>query len=248
MDLTALEVQLDYRFEHPALLRQALTHPSVAHEQGALQPHNQRLEFLGDAVLQLVLTEELYRSFPTNGEGPLTKARAQMVNRRSLADVARRLELGRFLTLGRGEELHGGRQRSSSLADALEALIGAVYLDGGLAPAQRLVLRLLRPALGQFDRLPDQDNPKGELQEWLQSASADPPHYQLTAVSGPDHDRMFECAVFHGGQELGRGRGKSKKEAESRAAIAALRLQEVSPRGPASTPEDSADPGLDTSG
>jgi ribonuclease-3 len=213
---------LGYRFRDPKLLRLALTHPSVAHEAPGSVPHNQRLEFLGDAVLSLVLTRELYEKFPALGEGPLTKARAQMVNRRALAAQARELGLGRHLIVSRGEETSGGRERPSALADAFEALLGAIQIDGGHEAAREFVLRCFGGALGELTAAPNLENPKGELQEILQARSPNAPRYEVTASSGPDHDRMFECAVFHDGVELGRGTGKSKKEAESHAALAAL--------------------------
>jgi ribonuclease-3 len=184
--------------------------------------HNQRLEFLGDAVLQLVLTSELYEKFPGIGEGPLTKARAQMVNRRTLANRGRRLGLGEHLILSRGEDSSGGRERPSALADTFEALLGAIFLDGGFDAARDFILRQFREEFGELDVIPNLENPKGELQEMLQSNSAEAPQYQLESVSGPDHDRLFESAVYHRGVELGRGKGKSKKDSESRAALAAL--------------------------
>jgi len=222
-DLDTLQTRVGYAFRDGGLLRQALTHPSVAHEQGAGVPHNQRLEFLGDAVLQLILTRELYTRFPDSSEGPLTKARAQMVNQRSLAEQGRRLELGAHLILGRGEETTGGRERQSTLADAYEALLGAIFLDGGFMVAQEVILRQFRDSFGELEDLPALDNPKGELQELLQSQSPDSATYNLESVSGPDHDRVFECSVQYRGEELGRGKGKTKKAAESEAAIAALK-------------------------
>jgi ribonuclease III len=221
--LDDLQRRLGYRFSKPELLKLALTHPSVAHETTAQIPHNQRLEFLGDAVLGLVLTQELYQRFDTVSEGPLTKARAQMVNRRSLAEQARRFELGEFLILSRGEESSGGREKQSALADAFEAVLGAMFLDGGFEAARDFILKCFGDAFGHLTRIPNIDNPKGELQEMLQARSIDAPQYQTTSVTGPDHDRLFECAVFHEGRELGRGKGKSKKSAESEAALAALR-------------------------
>lgn len=217
-----LEKRLGIAFGDCSLLRLALTHPSVAHEQGVPAQTNQRLEFLGDAVLQLVLTEELYRKYPNFGEGPLTKARARLVNRRSLADHARALQLGEFLIVSRGEEMHGGRDRPSALADTFEAVLGAIFLDGGFHIAREFVLRQFEHALGGISVLPVMDNPKGELQEFLQAVSPEAPSYHVVSSSGPDHDRIFECRVEHEGMELARGRGKSKKEAESEAAIAAL--------------------------
>lgn len=228
-DLAELQAKLGYRFQHSELLALALTHPSVAHDAAGSAQHNQRLEFLGDAVLGLVVTKELFSKFPTFGEGPLTKARAQLVNRRTLAGQARRLDLGKDLILSRGEELSGGRTRQSALADCFEAVVGAIFLDGGFAAAEEFVLRCFRDGFGELNEIPNLDNPKGELQEILQTHSNQPPEYELTSVSGPDHDRLFECRVKHGGIELGRGLGKSKKEAESMAAVTALKTLESQP-------------------
>ncbi len=228
--LADLQERLGYRFRDVSLLRLALTHPSVVHEAPGVTPHNQRLEFLGDAVLGLVLTRELYEKFPGFGEGPLTKARAQLVNRHTLAAEARRLGLGEYLIVSRGEETSGGRERPGALADACEALLGAVFMDGGYEVAREFILRSFSGGLGALTELPNFENPKGELQELLQAGSPEAPRYDLTALSGPDHNRQFECAVLHGTTELGRGRGKSKKEAESQAALAALKkLRTVKP-------------------
>ena len=218
-----LQNKLGYAFRDPTLLELALTHPSVAHEQGTSMQTNQRLEFLGDAVLQLVLTRELYDKFPGFDEGPLTKARAKLVNRRTLAEHARELGLGQHLVVSRGEELHGGRERLSALADAYEALLGAVFLDGGFDVSREVILRRFNKAFGALSVIPILENPKGELQELLQAASAEPPQYHVVSASGPDHDRVFECTVHHAGIELARGHGKSKKAAESEAALAALK-------------------------
>lgn len=234
--LDPFQKRLGYKFKQPDLLKLALTHPSVAHENASARPnsalpHNQRLEFLGDSVLGLVLTTELYHRFPNVSEGPLTKARAQMVNRRALAAQAKRIALGEHLILSRGEETTGGRDRQSNLADAYEALLGAIFLDGGYHHARKFILHAFAQAFpdmqGPASRVPEIDNPKGELQELLQAQrgrapAPDPPRYQTTSTTGPDHDRTFECAVYHDGTELGRGQGKSKKAAESQAALAAL--------------------------
>ena len=220
--LEALQARLGYSFRDENGLRLALTHPSVAHEQGMAVQHNQRLEFLGDSVLQLVLTSELYEKFPALGEGPLTKARAQMVNRRTLANRGNSLGLGEHLILSRGEDSSGGRERPSALADTFEALLGAIFLDGGFDAARDFILRQFREEFGELEVIPNLENPKGELQEILQSNSTEAPQYQLESVSGPDHDRLFESAVYHRGVELGRGNGKSKKDSESQAALAAL--------------------------
>lgn len=221
-DLDTLQARLGYSFQDMGLLRLALTHPSVAHEQGTVVQHNQRLEFLGDAVLQLILTRVLYERFPGVSEGPLTKARAQLVNRRALAEQGLRLGLGEHLVLSRGEELNRGRERPSTLADTFEALVGAIFLDQGFEHAESFILSQFRDVFGELAEIPNLDNPKGELQEMLQANSPESPRYQLVGVTGPDHDRVFECAVFYRGQEYGRGSGKSKKEAESGAACNAM--------------------------
>jgi ribonuclease-3 len=217
-----LQTKLGYTFRDLELLKLALTHPSVAHEQGTPMQTNQRLEFLGDAVLQLVLTRELYEKFPAFDEGPLTKARAKLVNRRTLAEHGRVLNLGAHLTVSRGEETHGGRERPSALADAYEALVGAVFLDAGFEISREFILREFSGDLGGITVIPMMENPKGELQEMLQAISAEAPQYSVVSATGPDHDRMFECTVQHAGVVLARGRGKSKKSAESEAALAAL--------------------------
>ena len=222
MALAELQNRLGYSFREEQLLRLALTHPSVAHEANTPTQHNQRLEFLGDAVLQLVLTRELYMKFPAFGEGPLTKARAKLVNRRSLAERARQLGLGRHLIVSRGEEISGGRDRASALADTFEALLGAIFLDGDFTAARKFILDQFLSAFGELSVIPILENPKGELQEMVQAFSSEAPRYHVVAATGPDHDRVFECTVHHAGLELARGRGKSKKAAESEAALAAL--------------------------
>lgn len=222
--LDALQARLGHPFREPALLLLALTHPSIAHEAGTDQEHNQRLEYLGDAVLQLALTRELYDRYPQHDEGPLTKIRAQLVNQVSLAEQGRLLGLGEHLILSRGEQLNGGRERPSIIADAYEAILGALFLDGGYEAARAFVLRSFQAALGDIESATARDNPKGALQEIMQAISSEAPQYQLLAVTGPDHDRSYECAVLHRGEEVGRGVGKSKKTAESQAAAAALEL------------------------
>ena len=222
-ELAELQARLAYTFRDAKLLRLALTHPSVAHEIGEPTEHNQRLEFLGDAVLQLVLTHELYEKFPGFDEGPLTKGRAKLVNRRTLADHARALGLGTHLILSRGEETSGGRERASTLADAFEALLGAIFLDGGFEVAREFIAHEFGAAFSRLNVPPTIENPKGELQELLQARSPEAPEYHVVSMTGPDHDRMFECVVQHSGAELARGSGKSKKAAESAAALAALK-------------------------
>lgn len=223
-ELPELEQLVGHSFRSRDLLELALTHPSITHDLGSGTPHNQRLEFLGDAVLQLVLTSELYEKFPDFGEGPLTQARAEMVNRRTLASQSRALEVGTFLRMSRSEESTGGRERASALADAFEAIIGAIFLDQGLEAARGFVLRRFHGAFGELEALPSLHNPKGELQELLQAESTEAPSYHILAISGPDHDRVFECSVNYRGETLGNGTGKTKKAAESEAARVALLL------------------------
>ena len=218
----ALFVRLGVSIKDRLLYRLALTHPSVAGLGGDPTQNNQRLEFLGDAVLQLVLTTELYARFGSHPEGQLTKFRASLVNRRILGEIGRRLGLGPCMALSRGEDLTGGRDRCSTLADAFEAVIGAVYLDAGYEAAREMILRLFAAELDRVEETARPENPKGELQELIQAKSPLGPEYRVEDVSGPDHDRVFICAVYHSGRLLARGGGKSKKEAESAAAANAL--------------------------
>ena len=195
----------------------------MTHEAGPSIETNQRLEFLGDSVLGLIITTELYEKFPQFSEGPLTKARAQLVNRRTLAQQARRsISLDQYLILSRGEKSNVGRGRSSALADAFEAVIGAIFLDGGLRSGARICCAKFPHGFGELTVIPNLENPKGELQELLQANSPVAPEYEIIGVNGPEHDRDFECVVRHEGIDLARGIGKSKKLAESDAARAAL--------------------------
>jgi len=228
-DFAELQSRLGYLFRDESFLRLALTHPSIAHEANAATAHNQRLEFLGDSVLGLVLTRALFETFPAADEGALTKSRAKLVNAGSLAAHGRSLGLGAHLILSRGEENTGGRERASALADAYEALLGAVFLDGGFEVARDFVLREFAADFSALAESADIENPKGELQELLQSRSTHAPEYEFLSASGPDHDRMFACAVRHDGTELARGTGKSKKAAESAAAVAALEKLRAEP-------------------
>jgi ribonuclease-3 len=218
----ALELRLDYRFRDPALLEQALTHPSVGHEKQRYHIDNQRLEFLGDAVLQLVITEYLYASFPKEQEGPLTKLRARLVSRDALRAHAVALDLGRYLIMGRGEEASGGRTRASSLADAFEAVVGAIYLDSDFATTREFVLREMQPALAGVLEAPVDVNPKGQLQEILQAIASRGPSYELISAIGPEHAKTFVVEARWEGETLGRGIGQSKQAAEIAAALDAL--------------------------
>jgi ribonuclease III len=222
-DFTELQKRLGHQFRDEKFLRLALTHPSIAHEANAPTQHNQRLEFLGDSVLGLVLSREFYEKFPDADEGALTKSRAKLVNAVSLAAHGKSLDLGAHLILSRGEENTGGRERASALADAFEALLGAIFLDAGFDIAREFILREFAAEISELTLPSGIENPKGELQELLQSKSPNAPQYQLISAAGPDHDPNFICAVLHDGVELARGSGKSKRAAESEAAVAALK-------------------------
>jgi ribonuclease III len=224
-DVTPLEERIDYKFRNSLLLAEALTHPSVGHEAQRYHFDYQRLEFLGDAVLQLVITEYLFRNFRLEAEGQLTKLRSRLVSREALKMHAVTLDLGRYILMGRGEEASGGRERTSTLADAFEALIGALYLDGGLEVAKKFILTQTRVDLDALAEKPVDINPKGDLQELLQSISPHSPIYELVAQSGPEHEKMFISQVVWEGIVLGQGNGRSKKQAETVAALEALQLK-----------------------
>jgi ribonuclease III len=203
----------------PELLERALTHRSYAYENGGL-PTNERLEFLGDAVLGLIVTDTLFRKYPDLPEGQLAKLRAAVVQMRALADVARSLRLGSYVRLGRGEEGTGGRDKSSILADTLEALIGAVYFECGLTAANRLVHRLFDPVIDRSAGLGAGLDWKTSLQELTASGFLGVPEYHVEE-SGPDHQKFFRASVRVAGRTYGSGSGRSKKEAEQQAAEAA---------------------------
>jgi ribonuclease III len=217
-----LEDRIGYKFRNPLLLTEALTHPSLRHETHRDHFDNQRLEFLGDAVLQLVITEHLFGHFETEPEGKLTKLRSRLVSREALTVHAATIELGSYLMMGRGEEASGGRQRHSTLADAFEALVGAIYLDSDLATVRRFILEQAATDLAQLVEEPVDINPKGQLQELLQSISPRSPAYELLSQTGPEHAKTFVVRAMWEGLELGQGTGKSKKQAETAAAIQAM--------------------------
>lgn len=227
MNLQELQSRIQYTFRDPALIEEALTHSSVVHESGGESKRdNQRLEFLGDAVLQVILTDWLYRLFPAGDEGVLTRMRSHLANRHTLYRLAHHMELGEFLILGKGEEASGGRKRQSNLSNAYEALLGAIYLDGGLDAASAYVHAQFDVEVKNLQVRPQRENPKGMLQERLQAKSPKGPTYRIHSEEGPDHAKRFESVVEFEGQELGRGVGASKKEAEMRAAEAALKKLE----------------------
>ena len=213
-----LEERLQIHLDH-ALLERALTHRSFAYENGGL-PTNERLEFLGDAVLGLVVTDSLYRAHPELPEGQLAKLRSAVVNARALADVGRDLELGSHIRLGRGEETTGGRDKSSILADTVEAVIGAVYIGSGLAAADALIHRVFDPLIAAAAELGAGLDWKTSLQELTANSGLGVPDY-LIADHGPDHEKTFTAVVRVAGLDRGSGSGRSKKEAEQQAAAAA---------------------------
>ena len=213
MNMHNLMKAIGYQFKDQELLRRALTHPSMGAED------NQRLEFLGDAVLQYLMSDILYATHPRDREGQLTHLRALLVCEAALSQVARSLHVGEALRMDKGEELTGGRDKPSVLCDAMEAILAAVYLDGGLEAARGIVLRCW-PKPEEVNR-PMQDS-KGALQEHLQKDGGDAPTYAIVSQDGPPHDRTFEAAVSRYGVELARGMGKTKKQAEQAAALAAL--------------------------
>ena len=218
-----LEQRLGHVFAAPERLAAALTHRSYSAEAGRPdEAENQRLEFLGDAVLGAVAAEWLLGHCPGWPEGPLTKVRSRLTNAAALARVARRLELGGFLRLGKGEELSGGRERSAVLADALEALLGALWLDGGVAAVLPVFEKWFAEELTAAVAAGADDNPKGDLQEWMQREWKASPRYELVTEQGPAHARHFKVEVFHGQERLGAGEGASKRAAEMNSARHAL--------------------------
>lgn len=222
-DLVEFQKIIGVEFRNPALLEQALVHSSYINENpGTAAGNNETLEFLGDAVLGFYVAEKLYRDYPDADEGEMTRRRAALVSRETLARVAKGLRLGDFLYLGKGEESSGGREKRPNLAGALEAVIAAVYLDRGGRVARSFTLRILAKELkriGQQEKVIDY---KSQLQELVQSRHQTTPGYRLVSARGPDHARTFTVEVMLKGKVLGRGTGKSKKEAETRAARYAL--------------------------
>ncbi|MEC7373808.1 MAG: ribonuclease III [Actinomycetota bacterium] len=216
---TTLEERLGYHFVEPGLLVHALTHRSWCAEHPG-DESNERLEFLGDAVLGVVVTDHLFSAFPDLPEGQLAKARAAVVSSTTLAEVGRELGVGLDLRLGKGEDASGGREKPSILADAVEAVLGAMYLDGGVEPVRRLVLEQLSERIDQAAERPGDKDYKTRLQEVAAHDGFTPPVYALTE-SGPDHHKRFHATVAVGGERLGAGTGTSKKEAEQKAARAA---------------------------
>ena len=219
--MKTLETKLGYQFQNPKLLDHALTHSSYANEHhlGSISS-NERLEFLGDSVLGMIVADHLYRTFPDLPEGELTRIRANLVCEGSLVLVAKEWDLGRYLKLGKGENACGGRSRPSILADAVEAVLAAVFLDGGLEHDRDIIQRFLLDRMEQVNRASRDHKPY--LQELVQRKSGQVLSYELIGESGPDHNKTFQMQVLLNGQPIGQGTGHSKKEAEQAAANAAI--------------------------
>lgn len=220
-----LEAVLGHRFERAECLEQALTHRS--HRQSVASVDNERLEFLGDRVLGLVVSEHLFQSFPDWDAGQLSKGLARLVSASSIHAAAKRLNLGGHLRLGPGEEKTGGREKKRLLADAYEAIVGAIYRDAGLPAAAAFLRRtLIDPALERDSQGLERSDYKSTLQEWLQQRALGTAEYRVHRESGPDHQKVFEVEVWHGGRKLSSSEGFSKKEAEQSAARQAMEVLE----------------------
>jgi len=218
--LAKLEIKTGHTFKDPELLRVALTHSSFAHERKINTcKDNERIEFLGDAVLELVSSRFLYENHPDTKEGSLTRQRAALVCEPSLAYCAREIGLGESIMLGHGEELTGGRDRDSVLSDAFEAVIGAIYLDGGIEPAEKFINKTVLHDIEQRELFIDS---KTKLQELVQGKNSGSIVYEVVREEGPQHDKVFESAVYIDGKEIARGVGKNKKAAEQNAAFSAV--------------------------
>lgn len=227
-DLRILEQKIRIKFKNHLLLETAFVHTSYLNEH-KLDPRsdNERLEFLGDAVLELVTTEYLYAAFPDTGEGQLTSFRSALVKGKHLAEVARGLDLGKYLLLSRGEEKSGGREKNYILANTLEALIGAIYLDRGFSTSHKFISRFILTNLGDILKKGLHVDAKSHLQEFSQEKFGVTPVYQVLSESGPDHNKLFEVGVLLGERLVGKGTGSSKQKAEEQAAIAALKELKV---------------------
>ncbi|NIQ96651.1 MAG: ribonuclease III [Desulfuromonadales bacterium] len=221
-----LQRRIGYDFADPAILTQALTHKSFSNESAVETPHNERLEFLGDAVLDLIVSQDLFARYPQLPEGELTRIRAEAVSEKSLAVLARDLGLGPALRLGRGESISGGADKDSLLADALEAVLGAVFCDSGYDRARQVVEALFRGTLDQAVRGEAGNDFKTRLQELFQARYGHPPEYVLSRIEGPDHRRIYTVDVVLDGRTIGSGQAGTKKGAEQEAAGQALRRQD----------------------
>ena len=222
--MTDLQNKIGYQFKNPALLNEALTHSSYANEHKSQHiKYNERLEFLGDSVLSIVVSDYIYKNCPELPEGELTKLRASLVCEKSLYEFAKKIDLGKYLILSKGERNNGGADRPSILSDAFEALIAAIYIDGGIAPASKHILNFVIPAIKNSKKKKINDY-KTTLQEIIQKNPGEKLEYVLVRESGPDHNKHFFVEVHLNSNVIGKGGGKSKKEAEQQAAREALEL------------------------
>ena len=222
--MTDLQNKIGYQFKNPALLNEALTHSSYANEHKSQHiKYNERLEFLGDSVLSIVVSDYIYKNCPELPEGELTKLRASLVCEKSLYEFAKKIDLGKYLILSKGERNNGGAERPSILSDAFEALIAAIYIDGGIAPASKHILNFVIPAIKNSKKKKINDY-KTTLQEIIQKNPGEKLEYVLVRESGPDHNKHFVVEVHLNSNVIGKGGGRSKKEAEQQAAREALEL------------------------
>jgi len=227
-NLSLLQTALGLKFKDPSLLQQALVHRSYLNEAHLPAPEsNERLEFLGDAVLGLIVSHKLYSDFPDLSEGELTQLRSSLIRWETLAQIAERLSLGDYLLLGRGEKLTGGQERPSNLASAFEAIVGAALVDSGLAKTRAFVLRSLKPELARLTAGKVALDSKSRLQQLVQTRWQTTPSYRTVAAEGPDHAKVFTVEAMVGDRALGLGQGRSKKEAETKAAQEALEAIEA---------------------
>jgi len=233
--LNQLEEHIGYTFTDISLLERSLTHPSYYHNNPSSEAvsHNQRLEFLGDAILGLIIAEHLFDELPEQREGNLTRFRSVLVKGNQLSELAAEIHLGAYLRLGEAEVINGGRQRPSILEDAFEALVGAIYLDGGYAAAKATILQIYGDVRERLDRVLESHNPKGRLQEILQPSLGNAAiEYRIVRESGPDHEKQFEVEVCVEGIPRGNGGGASKKEAEENAARDAIQWWDTTNQEP----------------
>lgn len=221
-DYNKLQENLQTHFKDPSLLKTALTHRSYLNEDKNTSVSNERLEFLGDSVLSLLVSTMLYHKFETYPEGKLTAIRSLLVKTKTLGDVAKKIHLGEFLQMSKGEEKSGGRNNSSLLADTFEAVLGAIYLDGGLEMAKNFLEKNLFPLVFEVEKNAQLLDYKSSLQEIVQEKQKTSPNYSVLDETGPDHDKIFTIGVYVGNKELAKGQGKSKQEAEQEAARLAL--------------------------
>ncbi|MFI3230011.1 MAG: ribonuclease III [bacterium] len=223
-----MNINIDYDFKNKNLLKMALTHTSFSHENRSNKPQdNERLEFLGDAVLELVISNHIFKMYPELTEGELTKLRANIVCESSLARVAKNMKIGENLNLGKGEEITGGRKRESITADAFEAIIGAIYTDSqDLSEAEIFIISQMKDIIEEKRYTFTTNDCKTYLQELIQKTSSSPIKYELLREEGPPHNKLFTAIVTHNNKNLGEGQGKSKKDAEQNAAFEAIKLLE----------------------